>query len=587
MKGIGISPGIAIGRAYVLRYNKAAAKTGLLLEDEAAVQAEVTKYKDAVAVSIGEVKDLITHMESMRRSKDEPGDGRDEQEALDILEAQIELLGDPQIESDVFKKIIDGKKNAHDALLEVIHEIEQVFLQMNDDYLSARAADVQDIGNQILKHLGDTPADTALLFRTDTPGTDMIVIATDLSPSDTISMDRTRVIGFATEIGGSTSHAAIIARSRGLPAVAGCGDALKSIKDNDIILLDGQAGLVLINPGQDIIDEYILKRAAHIEKTRLLQSLKDIPSTTVDGMEITLLANIATAADMDQALDYGNKGVGLLRTELLFLGRESFPTEEEQFAFYKTIALRSDNKPVTIRTIDIGGDKPLPYFGLPKEQNPFLGYRAIRICLDRKDIFLTQLRAILRASLFGKFKIMFPMIGNVREIRSAKEILAEAKNELIKEGVEFDENIPVGIMIEIPSAAITADLLAKEVDFFSIGTNDLCQYTLAVDRMNEKVKDLYDPFNPGVLRLIHYTIEQAHKNKIGVGMCGELASDPLATLLLVGMGLDEFSMNAASIPVIKNIIIHGSRAAAEEVFKAVMAMDHSQNITNYLKEVNK
>jgi phosphotransferase system enzyme I (PtsI) len=421
----------------------------------------------------------------------------------------------------------------------------------------------------------------------DTPGTDTIVIATDLSPSDTISMDSSRVIGFATEIGGSTSHAAIIARSRGLPAVAGCGDALKSIKDNDTILLDGQAGLVLINPDQRIIEEYRLKRAAHIEKTRLLQSLKDIPSTTVDGMEITLLANIATAADMDHALDYGSKGVGLLRTELLFMGRESFPTEEEQYVFYKTIALRSGNKPVTIRTIDIGGDKPLPYFGLPKEQNPFLGYRAIRICLDRKDIFLTQLRAILRASLFGKFKIMFPMIGNILEIRSAKEILVEAKNELIKEGVGFDENIPVGIMIEIPAAAITADLLAKEVDFFSIGTNDLCQYTLAVDRMNEKIKDLYDPFNPGVLRLIHYTIEQAHKNKIGVGMCGELASDPLATLLLVGMGLDEFSMNAAFVPVIKNIIIHNSRTAAEEVFKAVSAMDNSQNIKNYLKEINK
>jgi phosphotransferase system enzyme I (PtsI) len=582
MHGTGISEGIAIGRAYVLR-NHLAAKTGLLLEDESAVQAEVKKYQNAVAVSIDEVKDLIASMESRRSSKDGHDDSREEKAVLDILETQIELLGDQQIERDVFKKINDEKKNAHDALLEVIYETEQVFLQMNDEYLSARAADVKDIGNRILQHLGFT----VMPLRTELPGTDTIVIAPDLSPTDTISLDRTRVIGFATEIGGSTSHAAIIARSWGLPAVAGCGDALKSIKDNDTILLDGQAGLVLINPDQHIIDEYSLKRAAHIEKTRLLQSLKDIPATTTDGMEITLLANIATAADVDVALEYGSKGVGLLRTELLFMGRESFPTEEEQYAFYKTIALRCGNKPVTIRTIDIGGDKPLPYFGLPKEQNPFLGYRAIRICLDRKDIFLTQLRAILKASLFGKFKILFPMIGNVQEIRSAKEILVEAKNELKKEGVEFDENIPVGIMIEIPAAAITADLLAKEVDFFSIGTNDLCQYTLAVDRMNEKIKDLYDPFNPGVLRLIHYTIEQAHKNKIGVGMCGELASDPLATLLLAGMGLDEFSMNAASVPVIKNIIIHNSRTKAEAVFKAVSEMDNSQDIKNYLKEVNK
>jgi phosphotransferase system enzyme I (PtsI) len=561
MKGIGVSPGISIGRACVLKNNKAA-KTGLLLETEEAIVAEIKKYQDAVAVSIGEVEDLIANAESIHQGrsgngagykdesvaghKDVNGADRSEKEVVDILETHIELLSDPQIESEVFKKISDGKKNAHDALLEVIHETVQVFQQMDDEYMSARAADVQDIGRRILKNLSSAPSDTALIF-----GRDTIVIAEDLSPSDTISMDRTRVIGFATQIGGSTSHAAIIARSRGLPAVVGCGDALKSIKDNDTIVLDGHTGLVLINPDQDLIDEYNIKRAAHIKKLKLLQSLTAISATTADGMKIKLLANISNAADMDQALDYGIDGVGLLRTELLFMGRNSFPTEEEQFMFYKTIALRSGNKPVTIRTIDIGGDKQLPYFGIPNEQNPFLGYRAIRICLDRKDIFLTQLRAILRASKFGKLKIMFPMIGNIMEIRSAKEILAEAKNELTKEGIGFDENMQVGIMIEIPSAAITADLLAKEVDFFSIGTNDLCQYTLAVDRMNEKIKDLYDPFNPGVLRLIRYTIEQAHKNKIEVGMCGELASDPLATLLLLGMGLDEFSMNAASIPFIK------------------------------------
>ena len=289
---------------------------------------------------------------------------------------------------------------------------------------------------------------------------------------------------------------------------------------------------------------------------------------------------------MDGVFDQGGEGVGLFRTEFLFMQRNSFPTEEEQFSWYRDIALRSRGRPVTIRTLDIGGDKPLPYFPSPEEQNPFLGYRAIRISLDRKDLFLTQLKAILRASPFGRLKILLPMIGNVQEIRSAKEILAEAKRELLEKGVAFDRSIPMGIMIEVPSAAITADLLAREVDFFSIGTNDLCQYTLAVDRMNEKIKDLYDPYNPAVLRLISYVIGQANKNNIHVGLCGELAADPSATLLLAGMGLEEFSMNAPSIPAIKNIIIRNSLETARAVYKKVMEMDHSAAIINYLQEVN-
>jgi phosphotransferase system enzyme I (PtsI) len=288
---------------------------------------------------------------------------------------------------------------------------------------------------------------------------------------------------------------------------------------------------------------------------------------------------------MEEVFDQGGEGVGLFRTELLFMGRDSFPTEEEQFGFYKKTALQSRQKPIIIRTLDIGGDKQLPYFGLPEEQNPFLGYRAIRICLDRKEIFVTQLRAILRAGVFGNFRIMFPMISGIEEIRSAKKILAEAKAELAAAGLPYAESIAIGIMIEIPSAAITADLLAREVDFFSIGTNDLCQYTLAVDRMNEKIKDLYDPFNPGVLRLIRYTIEQAHKNNIHVGMCGEMASDPMATLLLAGMGLDEFSMSAPSIPFIKNILIHHSLEEARTICKTVMEMDSSKKIQAYLQKM--
>jgi phosphotransferase system enzyme I (PtsI) len=290
---------------------------------------------------------------------------------------------------------------------------------------------------------------------------------------------------------------------------------------------------------------------------------------------------------MREAPDYGAEGVGLLRTELLFMNRDSFPTEEEQFEFYKKVALSSRSKPVVVRTIDIGGDKPLPYFGLPREENPFLGYRAIRICLDRKDIFITQLRAILRASRYGNFKIMFPMICNVEELRLAKEILDETKNQLTNSKIEFNATIQVGIMIEVPSAAITADILAEEVDFFSIGTNDLCQYTLAVDRGNEKIKELYDPFNPGVLRLIKYVIEQAHNHKIDVGMCGELAADPIATRLLLGMGLAEFSMSATSIPAIKNSIVNSSHSEAKEICQKVMEMDNSKDIKAYLQGLKK
>ena len=567
MNGIGVSPGISIGKACIIQKNKGAL-TGILLENEDSIEQEMEKYKHAVGISIEEVKAIISQAESM--------------EGVEILEAQVEMLSDPQIESDVFTKIRVDKKNANDALIEVVHTLVQLFLNMNDEYLSARAADVQDIGNRILNNLNTSYKATLQPFEANT-----IIIAEDLTPSDTITLDIKNVIGFVTQAGGKTSHAAIIAKSRGIPAVAGCGIALNDIKDNDVILMDGQTGLVLLHPSQHSIDEYGKKRAAFIEKANLLKALKDIPTVTTDGSEIKLLANISGADDMEYVFENGGEGVGLLRTELLFMGRDSFPTEDEQFEFYRNIALRSKSKPVTIRTIDIGGDKQLPYFGLPVEQNPFLGYRAIRICLDRKDIFSAQLKAILRASAVGKLKIMFPMISNIQEVRAAKEAVASAKASLRTQGLAFDEHIPVGIMIEVPSAAITSDLLAREVDFFSIGTNDLIQYTLAVDRMNEKIKELYDPFNPGVLRLIKYVIEQANLAGIPVSMCGEMASDPAATLLLIGMGLDEFSMNPGSIPLVKNTIVHSSRSKAVIVCTHVMELDNAQQITAYLQEVNK
>jgi phosphotransferase system enzyme I (PtsI) len=568
MKGIGVSPGISIGRAFVLK-KSGPVLTGILLNYEAEILIEIEKFDKAVNLAVGEIE-AIKQNEVLMLTDDD----------IAILETQIEFSGDPQVREDVVEKISGERKNANDALIEVINSMVELFKNMDDEYMQARSADVQDIGNRILKHLEGQSKTNKQAFTVDT-----IIVADDISPSDTISMDTRYVIGFATQSGSKTSHAAIIAHSKGIPAIVGCGDGLLEIKDNDIIILDGINGVLHINPNKQIIDEHKVKREAFIKQTEKLKALKNTPAITIDGAKIMLSANISNAADMDAVFENGGEGVGLFRTELLFMGRDTFPTEEEQFEFYKQVAIRSKNKSVIVRTIDIGGDKQLSYFDLPTEQNPFLGYRAIRICLDRKDIFITQLKAILRAGVFGDLKIMFPMISNIQELRHAKDILTEAKNELVTENLPFNADIKVGIMIEIPSAAITADILAKEADFFSIGTNDLCQYTLAVDRMNDKITHLYDPFNHGVLRLINYVIEQGHKHNIHVGMCGEMAADPMAALLLLGMGLKEFSMSAASIPAIKDIITRNSLLSAQQVCKKVMEMDSSQSIITYLQDL--
>jgi phosphotransferase system enzyme I (PtsI) len=454
-----------------------------------------------------------------------------------------------------------------------------MFRNMNDEYLKARSADLQDAGNRILLNLNITGQPAYSKY-----GENTIIIAEDISPSDTIILDITKIKGFATQLGGRTSHAAIIAKAKGIPAVVACGKDLMDIENNDTIILDGSTGEIIIRPDLKTIEEYKIKQLKIAEELSLLKSLKDLPVQTTDGHKVKLLANISDDSDLEQVIENGGQGVGLFRTELLFLGRNSFPSEEEQFQFYRKVAIKSKNKPVTVRTLDIGGDKQLSYFGIPDENNPFLGYRAIRICLNQKDIFFTQLKAILRASVFGNLKIMFPMICNADEVRLAKDCLQEVKHELTSSGIEFNNNIETGIMIEIPSAALMADILAKEVDFFSIGTNDLCQYTLAVDRMNDKVSSLYNHFNPGLLRLIQNVIEQAHNQNKTVGMCGEMASDPLATLLLMGMGLDEFSMGTASIPGVKNIIIRNNFSRAREICKKVMGMDSSNSITDYLQE---
>ena len=573
LQGIGVSPGIAIGRACVIRQAQAGI-TGETLADEAAVAGEIAHFHDAVGRSMEELRDLMVGAEMA---------------VAEILEVQVELLQDPMWEGEVLAKIEADKKNAGDAVLEVTRGLVKTFGSMEDEYLRARAADIEDIGKRVMRHLRDGGAVPAGDGRGGISGgggrgsgdegnglagdaganaggdVDKILVATDLSPSDLIALDITRVIGFATRAGGKTSHASIVARLRGIAAVAGCGEGLDAIADGDMLVLDGATGLLLVSPAPEVVEQYIERRKEQLATTQFLQSLKSREAITTDGTAVHLSANIGSIEDMEQALEYGAQGVGLLRTELLFMQSNSLPTEEEQFIFYKNILVRAAGRPVTIRTLDIGGDKALPYLPLPEEDNPFLGYRAIRISLDRKDLFLTQLKAILRASVFGECRILLPMIGSVQELRQSKALIAEAMEELTRQQLPYDADIRTGIMIEVPSAAIMADQLAKEADFFSIGTNDLCQYTLAVDRMNEKIKALYDPFHPAVLRLIRSVIEQGFLHHIPVGMCGELAGDPQATLLLLGMGLRDFSMNAPSIPVVKNIILQTSMTVARAV----------------------
>ncbi|MCF0069609.1 phosphoenolpyruvate--protein phosphotransferase [Dyadobacter sp. CY261] len=568
IEGMGVSPGIALGRAFVMQ-REVVALTGIHLTSAAEVAAEIARFDDAVSQSVAEVEALIAELTD-----------RGADDGLDILETQIEFLSDPQLRDDVVRKVEEELKTAHDALIEVTDALVRLFLGMEDEYMRGRHADVRDAGDRILRNLG------ARVQQPRTYPEGCIIIADDLSPSDTMTLDLTLVAGFATQTGGRTSHAAIVAKARGIPAVVGCGAALGGIGDDEWLILDGQAGQLLVQPDNDTIGIYREKQQDFVKQLAWLKSLRDAPAVTKDGHAVALLANISEPADLDQVFENGGEGVGLLRTELLFMGRDSPPDEEEQFEFYRKIALKAGKRPVTIRTIDIGGDKEAPYLGLPKEENPFLGYRAIRICLDRTDVFKTQLRAILRASTFGNLKIMFPMIGSVQEVRAAKAVMREVGKEMEQQGVPFNSQIQTGIMIEIPAAAIIADLLAKEVDFFSIGTNDLIQYTLAVDRMNDQVAPLYDGFHPAVLRLIARVIEEANRNGIHVGMCGELAADPLATRLLLGMGLREFSMSAVSIPWIKQQVRETMLSEAECIFEAVKGLDSADEIRRFCKPIN-
>ncbi|WP_414047890.1 phosphoenolpyruvate--protein phosphotransferase [Macrococcus equi] len=527
LQGIGASDGVAIAKAYLM------IEPDLSFTDEKItdVEAEVTKFKAAVNQSKVELTQI--------RNNAEVALGPDK---AAIFDAHLLVLEDPELINPIEENIKNNNTNAASALMEVSTNFITIFESMDNEYMRERAADIKDVSKRVLSHiLGVTLPNPTLINEP------VVIIAEDLTPSDTAQLNKQFVQGFATNIGGRTSHSAIMSRSLEIPAVVGTKDVTAQVKQGDFVIVDGIAGEVIINPDEATITAYKQKQSAFIEEKELLKQLVNDKTISSEGKHVELAANIGTPDDLPGVLNNGAEGIGLYRTEFLYMGRDTMPSEDEQYEAYSKVLKEMKNKRVVVRTLDIGGDKELPYLNLPKEMNPFLGYRAIRLCLDQTDIFRTQLRALLRASVHGNLSIMFPMIATINEFRDAKAILEQEKENLTKEKVKFNDNIELGIMVEIPSTAAMADVFAKEVDFFSIGTNDLIQYTMAADRMSERVSYLYQPYNPAILRLVKQVIDASHKEGKWTGMCGEMAGDTTAIPLLLGLGLDEFSMSATSI----------------------------------------
>lgn len=564
LKGISASPRIAIGKVFI--YEKEL-KFERRTISEKEIDSELKRLDNAIAKSKSELEEL----------RDETAKKIGEKEAK-IFEAHLLMLDDPALITEV-KKRIRSMINAEAAVDEVVKNFVAMFDQMEDQYMKERAIDVQDVGERIVRNLlGKEFGSLADLKE------QVIVIADNLTPSDTARMDKAKVVGFATNMGGVTSHVAIIAREYGIPAVVGLGDVTKHVKSGDLVIVDGGNGTVIVRPDEETVNRYKGLMTDLELQRKELEKLRELPAVTLDGRRIEIAANIGEPEEVMTALANGAEGIGLLRTEFLYHGRNSLPTEEDQFTTYKTIAEKMGERPVIVRTLDIGGDKPPPYLDMPKELNPFLGWRAIRISLELTDVFKTQLKAILRAGVYGNLKIMFPMISSVDEVRKAKKILEDAKKELMEKGVSFRKDVDVGIMVEIPSAAVIADSLAEEVDFFSVGTNDLTQYTLAVDRTNEKISYLFDELHPAVLRLIRNVIDASHAKGIWTGMCGEMAGNPLATPILLGLGLDEFSMGSMSIPEVKRTIRSASVAETRELAKKALNLPTAEDVRKLLKE---
>ena len=566
IQGISGSRGVAVGNVYRYIQEEIVIPDYTVAEDK--VEEEIGKFAAAMAATLKQLDTI------RQKALDEMGP-----EEAAIFEAHMQIAQDPSL-SDGIKSLVESSHtNVVAATAQTIETFANIFLGMEDAYMRERGADIKDIGDRLMRNmLGMNPRGLSHISG------EVILVAQDLAPSDTASLDKNVVKGIVTAAGGPTSHAAIMARTLEIPAVMGVGD-IESFVDGDKAVVLGTDGIVEINPSDADWDEYTNQAAAFQEELKRLRESANLEATTTDGHHVELFGNIGKAKDAKNALTMGAQGIGLYRTEFLYMENDELPAEDVQFEEYKKVAQDMKGKPVIIRTMDIGGDKELKCLDLPSEMNPFLGYRAIRISLNRPDIFKVQLRALLRASAFGDIHIMYPMIASVEEVKQANAMLDECKEELIADGKEFNKDIKVGIMIEVPAAAVISPILAKYVDFFSIGTNDLCQYTLAVDRMNEAISSLYQPLHPGVLRLIKHVIDASHEQGKFTGMCGELASDPVATMILLGLGLDEFSMTASSIPLIKNILRSVSKAECEEVANKALTMDTAEEITGYAKSV--
>ena len=568
--GIPASPGIVFGKALVLKEEKIVLDTQKISEDQ--VEAEVARFYAGREAAVEQLNSI--HQRALKSLGEEKAA---------IFEGHLMILEDEELEEEIIDYLRSNKVNASVAASKIIDQQVEMLSEIDDEYLKERAGDIRDIGNRLIKNiLGMHIVDLGDITE------ESILVAYDLTPSETAQLNLEKVLGFITDIGGRTSHTSIMARSLELPAIVGTNDVTARVNTGDYLILDAVNNRVYVNPTQAEIEELKTLEAKLAEEKAELAKLKDLPAVTLDGHKVDVVANIGTIRDCDGAHRNGAEGVGLYRTEFLFMDRDQLPSEEEQFIAYKEVVEAMEGRLVVLRTMDIGGDKELPYLNLPKEMNPFLGWRAVRIALDRREILHAQLRAVLRASAFGKLAVMFPMIISVEEIRELKSVLETLKAELRAEGKAFDENIQVGVMVETPSAAVNAKFLAKEVDFFSIGTNDLTQYTLAVDRGNELISHLYNPMSPSVLGLIKQVIDASHAEGKWTGMCGELAGDERATLLLLGMGLDEFSMSAISVPRIKKLIRHVNyqevKALADEALQKPTAAEIEQLIQAFLAE---
>ncbi|HFV7640125.1 TPA: phosphoenolpyruvate--protein phosphotransferase [Staphylococcus aureus] len=528
IKGIAASDGVAIAKAYLLVEPDLTFDKNEKVTD---VEGEVAKFNNAIEASKVELTKIRNNAE-VQLGADKAA----------IFDAHLLVLDDPELIQPIQDKIKNENANAASALTDVTTQFVTIFESMDNEYMKERAADIRDVSKRVLSHiLGVELPNPSMIDES------VVIVGNDLTPSDTAQLNKEFVQGFATNIGGRTSHSAIMSRSLEIPAIVGTKSITQEVKQGDMIIVDGLNGDVIVNPTEDELIAYQDKRERYFADKKELQKLRDADTVTVDGVHAELAANIGTPNDLPGVIENGAQGIGLYRTEFLYMGRDQMPTEEEQFEAYKEVLEAMDGKRVVVRTLDIGGDKELSYLNLPEEMNPFLGYRAIRLCLAQQDIFRPQLRALLRASVYGKLNIMFPMVATINEFREAKAILLEEKENLKNEGHDISDDIELGIMVEIPATAALADVFAKEVDFFSIGTNDLIQYTLAADRMSERVSYLYQPYNPSILRLVKQVIEASHKEGKWTGMCGEMAGDETAIPLLLGLGLDEFSMSATSI----------------------------------------